>query len=237
MNLISSSSATVRLQAFVGLVGFSVLALGASQPAKAVTVSLTSVQAPFICPAGTCVYDVLTTSDVPPGNPPFPAPAITFADLSSGSYPFNGYSYQFNNATAAAAFATAYNASAASNVLKFANDGTLGQKPANPDAAGGPLFFTTIGTATFPSIASTLTTANGQYFTGLASNNFSSNLSGTGQLANTVPQHQVWAFYKCVSGSCAPSPSSVPAPLPMLGVGAAFGYSRRIRRRVNGQLG
>ena len=235
MDLISCAT-KFRPQILAGLVGASAFGLFIGQPAKAVTVSLTSVEAPFLCPSGTCVYDVLTSSDVPPGNPPFPAPPITYATLSSGSYPLNGYSYEFNNATAAAAFATAYNSSSAPNVLKAANDGVLGQKPANPDTAGGPLFFTNIGTATFPSISSTLTTANGQYFTGLASNNFSSNLSGTGLLSNTVPQQQVWAFYKCTGGSCAPA-TNVPAPLPMLGIGAAFAYSRRIRRRVNSQIG
>jgi hypothetical protein len=30
-----------------------------------------------------------------------------------------------------------------------------------------------------------------------------------------------------------PAPAAVPGPLPLLGAAAAFGYSRRLRRRVN----
>ncbi|MCP9911065.1 hypothetical protein KBZ15_14325 [Cyanobium sp. BA20m-p-22] len=29
------------------------------------------------------------------------------------------------------------------------------------------------------------------------------------------------------------APASVPGPLPILGIGAAFAYSRRLRRRIN----
>jgi hypothetical protein len=222
-----------------GVLGFCALGLFAGQPAEAVTVSLTSVQAPFLCPSGTCVYDVLTTSNVPPGTGSFPAPPITYSTLSSGSYALNGYSYEFVNATSAAAFATAYNSSSAPGVLKDANDGSLGQQPANPGEDGGPLFFTGVGTFNFGTTG-TLTTANGQYFTqaGQASNNFSSNISGTGFLSTTVPQLQVWGLYKCIGGSCSSNPgTSVPAPLPMLGIGAAFGYSRRLRQRLNRELG
>lgn len=40
-------------------------------------------------------------------------------------------------------------------------------------------------------------------------------------------------IYVCVGASpCAPPVSSVPGPLPLLGAGAAFGWSRRLRRRV-----
>jgi hypothetical protein len=236
MTLITTSPLN-RPQVFVGLIGLCALGLSMGQPAKAVTVSLSSAQAPFICPSGVCVFDVLTTSDVPPGPGPFPSAPITYATLSSGSYPLNGYNYQFNNASAASAFATAYNASDAPNILKEsnANSAGLGEVPANPDRGGGPLFFTGVGIFSFP-LVGTLTTANGQYFTGNASNNFNSNISGTGSFAGTVPQLQVWGLYKCTSGSCAPG-IAVPAPLPMLGIGAAFGYSRRLRHRLNRQLG
>ena len=238
MTLITTSPLR-RLPIFVGLIGVSALGFAMGQPAKAVTLSFTSVEAPFLCPSGTCVYDVLTTSNIPPGSPPFPAPPITYATLSSASYALNGYSYQFVNATAASAFATAYNSSNAPHVLKEANDNSLGEEPANPDEDGGPLFFTGVGTFNFGPVGS-LTTANGQYFTqrGQASNNFSSNISGTGQLAGTLPQSHVWGIYKCISGSCAVNPSTpVPAPLPMLGIGAAFAYSRRLRLRLNRELG
>jgi MYXO-CTERM domain-containing protein len=234
---LTTASPFLNPQALAGLFGLCALGLLTGQPAEAVSVTLDSVQAPFLCPSGTCVYDVLTTSDVPPGPAPFPAPPITYDTLSS--YPLNGYSYQFVNATAASAFATAYNASNAPEVLKEANDSSLGQEPANPGQGGGPLFFTGVGTFNFGT-AGTLTTANGQYFTqaGQASNNFSSNISGTGFLSPTVPQLQVWGLYKCTSGSCAPTPGKpVPAPLPLLGIGAAFGYSRRLRQRLNHQMG
>ena len=236
MTLITTSPLN-RPQVFVGLIGLCALGLSMGQPAKAVTVSLSSAQAPFICPSGVCVFDVLTTSDVPPGPGPFPSAPITYATLSSGSYPLNGYSYQFNNASAASSFSTAYNASNAPAILKQSNDKSqsLGEEPANPDKGGGPLFYTGVGTFSFPGVG-TLTTANGQYFTGKASNNFNSNISGTGSFAGTVPQLQVWGLYKCTLGSCAPG-IAVPAPLPMLGIGAAFGYSRRLRQRLNRQLG
>ena len=35
------------------------------------------------------------------------------------------------------------------------------------------------------------------------------------------------------NGPTAAAPASVPGPLPILGVGAAFAYSRRLRRRIN----
>jgi hypothetical protein len=35
------------------------------------------------------------------------------------------------------------------------------------------------------------------------------------------------------SGNPVPPPSLVPGPLPILGAGAAFGFSRRLRRRIN----
>lgn len=232
---LATASPCLNPQALAGLIGFCALGLFTGQPAEAVSVTLNAVQAPFLCPSGTCVFDVLTTSDVPPGSAPFPAPPITYSTLSSGSYPLASYSYQFNNATAAAAFATAYNSSTAPGVLKAANDNTLGQKPLNPNISGGPLFFTGVGTVDFG--VGALTTANGQYFTqsGQASNNFSSNISGTGALGGVTPQLQVWGLYKCTGGGCLPT--AVPAPLPMLGVGAAFGYSRRLRQRLNRQMG
>lgn len=36
-----------------------------------------------------------------------------------------------------------------------------------------------------------------------------------------------------ISNFSAPGSAPVPGPLPLLGVGAAFGYSRRLRRRIN----
>lgn len=236
-----TSSPFLRPHGFAGLIGFCALGLLTGRPAEAVSVSLTSAQAPFLCPSGTCVYDVLTTSNEPPGPAPYPSAPITYATLSSGSYALNGYSYQFNNSSAAAAFATAYNASSAPEILKESNNKSkgLGEEPANPDEGGGPLFFTGVGTFNFTGVSS-LTTANGQYVTsdGQAANTFKSNISGTGSYVGTVPQLQVWGLYKCTTGSCAPNPGmAVPAPLPMLGIGLAFGHSRRLRQRLNRQIG
>ena len=39
-------------------------------------------------------------------------------------------------------------------------------------------------------------------------------------------------YFAVVQSAPASGPSSVPGPLPILGVGAAFAYSRRLRRRI-----
>ena len=45
------------------------------------------------------------------------------------------------------------------------------------------------------------------------------------------------SIYLCIGSSpCAPAPSSVPGPLPLLGAGAAFGWSRRLRKRIAAPL-
>jgi hypothetical protein len=69
--------------------------------------------------------------------------------------------------------------------------------------------------------------------------NFTSNISGTGAFASVTPQPQVWSIFKCTGGSCAPQPpaTSVPAPLPILGIGATFAYSRRMRQRIAAHRG
>jgi len=107
----------------------------------------------------------------------------------------------------AASFATDYNASSAPSVLKTANNGLLGfgEIPATPGAGnpGGPLFFTNINTNTILP-GTTLTTANGKYFTNTAVN-FAANEGGTGLLVNAPRQLEVWALYKV-----APASSSVP---------------------------
>jgi len=215
----------------IGVVGLAVVSAVASQPAEAVSLTFTSTDVPSLCPAGSCTYDVLTTSDVPPGTGSFPAPAITYSALSA--LPLNGYSYQYIDSTTAALFATAYNSSTAAPVLKAANNGTLGALPSTPGTAGGPLFFTALQTRNFG--PNSLTQAIGQYYTTTAAVNFGSNVSGTGSLSGVTPQLQVWSIFKCTTGSCAPTPpptSSVPGPLPLLGVGAAFAYSRRLRQRI-----
>ena len=41
------------------------------------------------------------------------------------------------------------------------------------------------------------------------------------------------SYRLCIgSGQCAPASSSVPGPLPLFGAGAAFGWSRRLRKRI-----
>lgn len=215
----------------VGVFGLVVISAVASQPADAVSLTFTSTAVPGLCPSGSCTYDVLTTSDVPPFTGPFPAAPITYQTLST--LPLNGYSYQYIDATTAALFSTAYNGSAASPVLKTANNGSLGALPSTPGTSGGPLFFTSLQTRNFG--PNSLTQAVGQFYSTSAAVNFGSNVSGTGSLINVQPQLQVWSIFKCTSGSCVPTPpptSSVPGPLPILGVGAAFGYSRRLRQRI-----
>jgi len=218
-----------HFKSVIGVVGLAVISAVASQPAEAVTLTFTSTDVPSLCPAGSCTYDVLTTSDIPPGTGSFPAPAITYSALTA--LPLNGYSYRFVNDTTAALFATAYNSSTAAPVLKAANNGTLGALPSTPGTAGGPLFFTSLQTRNFG--PNSLTQAIGKYYTTTTAN-FGSNVFGTGSLSGVTPQLQVWSIFKCTTGSCAPTPptSSVPGPLPLLGVGAAFGYSRRLRQRI-----
>jgi len=216
------------LKSLIGFVGLAVISAVASQPADAVSLTFTSTNA--LCSSGSCTFDVLTTSDVPPGTGAFPAPAITYSALSA--LPLNGYSFQFVDSTTAALFATAYNSSTAAPVLKAANNGTLGALPSTPGTAGGPLFFTALQTRNFG--PNSLTQAVGQFYTTTAAVNFGSSVSGTGSLSGVTPQLQVWSIFKCTSG-CAPTPpptSSVPGPLPLLGLGAAFGYSRRLRQRI-----
>ena len=45
------------------------------------------------------------------------------------------------------------------------------------------------------------------------------------------------SYRLCIgSGPCAPASSSVPGPLPLFGAGAAFGWSRRLRKRIAAPL-
>jgi hypothetical protein len=45
------------------------------------------------------------------------------------------------------------------------------------------------------------------------------------------------SYRLCIgSGPCAPASSSVPGPLPLFGAGAAFGWSRRLRKRISSPL-
>ena len=184
----------------------------AFQPAEAV----------IITTASSGIYDVITTSDAPPYSQASLGPAITYAALSSGSW--SGYSYVFANSSLAAEFATLYSASSAPSTLKTANNGTLGAQPSNPGTTGGPLFFT--GTTTQDFGFGSLFTAEGQYYTGGAANNFGSNQGGTGAFSGAVPQTQVWALYKA---------QPVPEPTQMVsvaGIGAAYGAwrLRKLRR-------
>jgi hypothetical protein len=219
----------------VAVAGLAVITAVASQPAAAVSLTFNSTTiAPGLCPSGSCTYDVLTTSDVPPFAAPFPASPISFQTLYS--LPLNGYSYQFIDSTTASLFATAYDSSSAPTVLKTANNGVLGALPSTPSTSGGPLFFTSLNTLNFPSLGNSLTQANGQYYSTGAAVNFTTNVSGIGNFSGIQPQSLVWSIFKCTSGSCLPTPpppsSAVPAPLPFFGLAAAFAYSRRLRQRI-----
>ena len=60
----------------------------------------------------------------------------------------------------------------------------------------------------------------------------SGNLTGiTDQILVSDTNTYSWAFGKCVGGPCLPS--AVPGPLPIVGAAAAFGFSRRVRSRIN----
>ena len=193
--------------------GVAMASVGGGQQAQAVTVSFTAGQLPELCGLAACQFDVLQTAP------------IDYTVLNA-TYPPSqlGYNYNFDNTLLAGKFLNAYQ----SLVPAPANTGAsgFGELPADPGVAGGPLFYTGIGTETiFP--GTTVTTAFGQYYTTTATN-FSSNQGGTGLLAGTAKQNQIWAVFKCTGGGCVP----VPGPLPILGAGAALGYSRRLRRRV-----
>lgn len=228
-----SPSLCPYFKGFVAVAGLAVITAVAPYPAAAVSLTFNSTNIPALCPSGSCTYDILTTSDVPPFAAPFPAAPITYQTLTS--LPLNGYSYQFIDSTTASLFATAYDSSSAPTVLKTANNGTLGALPSTPGTSGGPLFFTSLNTTNFP-LVGTLTQANGQYYSTGASVNFTSNVSGTGSFSGIQPQSLVWSIFKCTSGSCLPTPpppsSAVPAPLPFFGLAAAFAYSRRLRQRI-----
>jgi len=211
----------------LGFCGLAAVVVAGPQQAQAVSISFTSAQVPSLCPSGTCVFDVVATSP------------ITYSQLSTAYPPSlaTDYSYNFFNTTISSTFTNAYQALVpyASNPANNGNTPTFGELPASPTTgntpvgiAGGPLFFTGISTTSFSGFG-TVTQTNGQYYNG-TSTNFSSNVSGTGGLSGVTSQKQVWAIYRCSGGSCIP----VPSPLPILGASAAFGYSRRLRNRLQG---
>jgi len=229
-----ASSLYPYFKGVVAVAGLAVITAVAPHSAAAVSLTFNSTNIPGLCPSGSCTYDVLTTSDVPPFAAPFPAAPITYQTLSSLS--LNGYSYQFIDATTASLFATAYDSSSAPSILKTANNGSLGALPSTPTTSGGPLFFTSLPITNYPGIG-TVTQAIGQYFSAGAAVNFSSNVSGTGGFSTIIqPQSLVWSIFKCTSRSCLPTPpppsSAVPAPLPFFGLATAFAYSRRLRQRI-----
>lgn len=199
-----------------GLMGLLGAALLAPQQAQAVTVSFSSTLNPELCGYGTCEYDVMETGP------------INFNQLQT-TYPpsYAGYNYYFMNTLTAIHFVNAYQAA---NPLAThpANNGApgLGELPSNPGTAGGPLFFTNLNEESILP-GTTLRSATGQYYT-TTSTNFSSIQGGTGLLSNQPGQNQIWAVFRCTSGVCVPAP----APLPLLGVAAALGYSRRLRQRI-----
>lgn len=205
-----------------GVCGLAAVVVAGPQQAQAVSISFTSANVGALCPTGTCIFDVIPTTP------------INYTQLSStySNIPALGnYTYNFSNTTLALTFLNAYQAlvPVSSNP---ANNGAagFGEIPAIPGLgnSGGPLFLTQVSVNTF-SPGNTVLQASGQYYTTTASN-FTSNQVGTGIFAQFPPQNQIWAVYKCTSGSCIP----VPSPLPILGASAAFGYSRRLRSRLQG---
>jgi len=204
-----------------GVCGLAAVVVAGPQQAQAVSISFTSADVGALCPTGTCIFDVIATSP------------INYTQLSStySSIPALGnYTYGFSNTTLAVTFVNSYQAALpfSSNPANNGITPTFGELPSGPALAGGPLFFTGLNSQTFN--FGIYVSATGQYYnTTSQSSNFTSNQGGTGPFAADV-QKQVWAVYKCTSGSCIP----VPSPLPILGASAAFGYSRRLRSRLQG---
>jgi len=218
--MLRTSQLSPRTQGLaLGLLGLAAVAVAAPQQAQAVTVSFTSAQLPELCPIGTCHFDVLPTAP------------INYTQLNA-TYPpsYAGYNYNFQNTLLALKFLNAYQTAFLPSPPPAANNGQsgLGEIPSSPGGnnPGGPLFFTNLSSS--PVIPGTfLTQANGLYYTTTATS-FASFQGGTGFLAGAPGQNQVWAVYKCTSGVCVPTPN----PLPILGASAAFGYSRRLRQKI-----
>jgi MYXO-CTERM domain-containing protein len=73
-------------------------------------------------------------------------------------------------------------------------------------------------------------TFNGRTLAGLG-------LTTTGLIGTWTIDGTTESINVCIGADpCAPVPSSVPGPLPLLGAGAAFGWSRRLRKRIAAPL-
>jgi len=192
----------------LGSVGAAFLAIAAPQA------SLAAPAGPFTVNVGGSKYQILTTD---------PIDYATLSGLSGGVYA--GYSLNFDNPLNSSAFAeaffnqvdkTAVNKDPANTVA------TGSQRPAVapvPNMPGGPLFFTHYNAANPP--FSTNTSATGDYFVVAPSSSVFSSYQGG--VAGVLAQTHIWAMWKLVQA---------PGPLPIVGAAAAFGFSRRLRKRV-----
>jgi hypothetical protein len=198
----------LRSPVVLGSAGAALLAIAAPHA------GLAAPAGPFTVNVGGSKYQILTTD---------PIDYATLSGLSGGVY--SGYSLNFDNPLNSSAFAeaffnqvdkTAVNKDPANTVA------TGSQVPAVapvPNMPGGPLFFTHYNAANPP--FSTNTSATGDYFVTVPSSSVFSSYQGG--VAGVLAQTHIWAMWKKVQA---------PGPLPIVGAAAAFGFSRRLRKRV-----
>jgi len=198
----------LRSPVVLGSAGAALLAIAAPHA------GLAAPAGPFTVNVGGSKYQILTTD---------PINYATLSGLSGGVY--SGYSLNFDNPLNSSAFAeaffnqvdkTAVNKDPANTVA------TGSQVPAvapYPNKPGGPLFFTHYNAANPP--FSTNSSVTGDYFVTVPSSSVFASYQGGA--AGILAQTHIWAMWKKVQA---------PGPLPIVGAAAAFGFSRRLRKRV-----
>jgi hypothetical protein len=196
-----------RSPAVLGTAGATLLAIAAPHAVVAAPAG------PFTVNVGGDTYKIITTD---------PINYLALSTLSGGVY--SGYSYDFTPLDPSALAKAFYN-QISTTPVNTAVAGSTGsaEQPAiapNPNRQGGPLFFTNYNAPNPP--FSTNSSATGSYFVvNPSSTPFTSYQGGNGIVAQT----HIWAMWKKAA-------NDVPGHLPIFGAAAAFGYSRRLRKRV-----
>jgi len=198
----------LRSPVVLGSAGAALLAIAAPHA------GLAAPAGPFTVNVGGSKYQILTTD---------PINYATLSGLSGGVY--SGYSLNFDNPLNSSAFAeaffnqvdkTAVNKDPANTVATGSQVPAVAPVPNKP---GGPLFFTHYNPANPPFSANSSVT--GDYFVTVPSSSVFSSYQGG--VAGVLAQTHIWAMWKKVQA---------PGPLPIVGAAAAFGFSRRLRKRV-----